>query len=97
MKKPDLRSLKQNPDQLQETAKGIDPESMRHVKDVLDHYQGRGMQDLLSELQEKIIAERKAGRMTNARLESYAAMIAPMMDPVQRQYMEAFVEQMKNS
>ncbi len=97
MKKPDLRSLKQNPDQLQEAAKGIDPEAMRQVKNVLDHYQGRSMQDLLAELQEKIIAERKAGRMSDARLDSYAAMIAPMMDPMQRQQMQAFVEQMKNS
>ncbi len=97
MKKPDLRSLKQNPDQLQEAAKGIDPESMRQVKNVLDYYQGRSMQDLLAELQEKIITERKAGRMSNARLESYASMLAPMLDPMQRQQMQAFVEQMKES
>ncbi|HWR22894.1 MAG TPA: hypothetical protein VN366_05385 [Feifaniaceae bacterium] len=95
MKKPDLRSLKQNPDQLKEA--GIDPESMRQVKNVLDHYQGKSTPDLLAELQEKIIAERKAGKMSNARLDSYAAMIAPMLDPAQRQYMQAFVEQMKHT
>ncbi len=97
MKKNDLRSLKQNPSDLQDTAKGIDPESMRQVKNVLDQYQGRDELDLLAELQEKIAKERAAGRMNNALLDSYARMIAPMLDPAQLQRMLAFVEQIKKS
>ncbi len=97
MKKPDLRSLKQNPDQLKEMEKGIDPEAMRQVKNVVEYYQGKSEPDLLAELQAMISKERAAGNMSNARMDSLAAMIAPMLDPAQRQRMQAILEQLKNS
>lgn len=97
MKKPDLRSLKQNPDQLKEIEKGIDPEAIRQVKNVVEYYQGKSEPDLLAELQAMVSKERAAGNMSNARIDSLAAMIAPMLDPVQRQRMEAILEQLKSS
>ncbi len=97
MKKPDLRSMKQNPDQLNEMAKGIDPEAIRQVKSVVDYYQGKSEPDLLAELQAMVSKERAAGNMSNARMDSFASMIAPMLDPAQQQRMQAILEQLKNS
>lgn len=97
MKKSDLRSMKQNPDQLKEMAAGIDPEAMRQIKHAVDYYQGKSELDLLAELQAMVSKERAAGNMSNARIDSLAAMIAPMLDSVQRQRMQAILEQLKDS
>lgn len=97
MKKPDLRSLKQNPNQAQKMAEGVDPEAMRQVKSLVDHYQGKSEAELLADLQDTVKKERAAGTMSNARMDSFAQMLGPMLDPSQRQRMQAILEQLKNS
>ncbi len=93
--KNDLRSMKQNP-QMQQMAAGIDPDTIRQVKNVVEQYQGKSEGEVFEELQRMASAERAAGKLSDARMESIAKMVAPMLNPSQQQRMRAIMNQLKN-
>jgi|GEM_PF-2797359 len=95
MKKPDLRSLKEHPQDVRKMAENIDPGAMRQVQQVVEQYQGKSEAELLTDLQAMVSAERAAGTLTNARIDSIAAMLAPMLDPAQKQRMQTVMQQLK--
>ena len=93
--KNDLRSMKHNP-QVQQMAAGIDPEAIRQVRSAVEQFQGKSEGEVFEELQRMASAERAAGNLSNARIDSIAKMVAPMLNASQQQRMHAIMNQLKN-
>lgn len=97
MKGKDLKSLKQNPEQLKQMASEIDPGTLRMVQKAVSQYQGKDEDQLLNELTRLAAQERARGSLSNERLDSIASMIAPMLSPEQQQVMTKIKEQLKEN
>lgn len=97
MNKPDLRSMKQNPQQLMDIAKTIDPNTLRQVQNTVRQYHGKSQDQLMSELGTIAQRERAAGKLDNAKIDNIASALGPMLDPVQYQQMQAMMQQLKNN
>lgn len=92
--KKDLRSAKMDPN-LARMAANADPNAVRQVQQAVEQYQGKSETELMSDLQAMVGAERAAGTLDNARIDSIAAMLSPMLDPAQQQRMQTIMRQLK--
>ena len=77
-------------------AAGIDPEAIRQVRSAVEQFQGKSEGEVFEELQRMASAERAAGNLSNARIDSIAKMVAPMLNASQQQRMHAIMNQLKN-
>lgn len=97
MNKPDLKSLKNNPEQLQKAVEGVDPAAMRQVQQAVQRYEGKDEESLMEELAGVAAQERLRGNLSDERMDSIVNMIAPMLSAEQQQKMRAITEQLKGN
>ena len=93
MKKPDIRSMKNNPTPTAQT--GIDPVMLAQAQEVMEQFQGKDETALISQLQQAAEKEMRAGNLDNRRLDDIAGILGPMLNPDQFQQMQALLGQLK--
>lgn len=92
--KKDLRSAKTDPNLAKMAAK-VDPNAVRQVQQAVEQYQGKSEGEMMADLQAMVGAERAAGTLDNARIDSIAALLSPMLDSAQQQRMQSIMRQLK--
>ena len=68
MKRPDLRSMKQNPELMRQASEAANPETMAILQNTFMQYQGKSETELIDELMRKASIQRQKGMLNNAQL-----------------------------
>ena len=95
----DLRSRKSGMGGTKPFAKKpeIDPRQEDFIRRAVEQNQGRDKDDLQKERFERVRAQKQAGQVDPAGLESFMQSVGPMLTPEQRAQMETLVRSLKNS
>ncbi len=88
MKQKDLRSLKQNPE-LSRQMENMDPASIEQVQRVVEQYQDKSEGELYEELR------KKAGNVSQQRMNAMAEKLVPLLDPTQQERLRAIITDLK--
>ncbi|HOF93933.1 MAG TPA: hypothetical protein PKX46_04360 [Clostridia bacterium] len=95
MKRPDLRSMKQNPELMRQASEAANPETMAVLQNTFMQYQGKSETELIDELMRKASIQRQKGMLNNAQLETLSNMLGPMLTREQQQRMYALIDELK--
>ncbi len=90
----DLRSLKNNPRNVEQIAKEIDPNTMQNAQDMVAQYQNKSEAELMEELARVTSRESSAGNLDSGRVESVLNTMAPFLSAEQQQRARAIMSQM---
>ncbi|MEG1810436.1 MAG: hypothetical protein RR232_02460 [Clostridia bacterium] len=78
---------------LDEAAKQINPDTMKNVQDIVNHYSGKSDHELINELK----GFKKTGVMGDAELANVANKIFPMLSREQQLRLSSILDQLKRT
>lgn len=88
----DFNSYEKN----QTTKQGLNDDAMNSLRNLAGKYEGASETDLISAIMLEAEKGRKNGTLSDADVDNFANMIAPMLNPSQKAKLKAVVNKIKN-